>query len=79
MVRISNTIKERRTSMNLTLLDLSKLTGIPVPTISRFERGIMTPVVYKAQMLAKALGTTVEELFVIETGSIPEQTRSSQN
>jgi transcriptional regulator with XRE-family HTH domain len=53
-----------RTQRNLTQLDLSELTGIPAPEISRIENGRNPRVAgWKVALLAGALETTMDYLF----------------
>lgn len=53
-------IRERR---GLTLQQIEDLTGISFNTISRYERGIISPKVDTASKIAQALGVTVDELI----------------
>lgn len=53
-------IRERR---GLTLQQIEDLTGIAGNTISRYERGVISPNSDTAQKIAQALGVTVDELF----------------
>lgn len=53
-------IRERR---GLTLQQIEDLTGISFNTISRYERGIISPNVDTASKIAQALGVTVDELI----------------
>ena len=53
-------IRERR---GLTLQKMEEITGISGNTISRYERGIISPNADTALKIAQALGVTVDELF----------------
>ncbi len=53
-------IRERR---GLTLQQIEELTGIALNTISRYERGAISPTTETAQKIAQALGVTVDELL----------------
>lgn len=50
-------LKENRTKQNLSLVKLSRLTGLPATTIHNYERG-SEPSLDKADKLLKALGIT---------------------
>ena len=53
-------IRERR---GLTLQQIEDLTGISFNTISRYERGVISPNTDTALKIAQALGVTVDELL----------------
>ena len=52
-------IRERR---GLTLQQIEDLTGISFNTISRYERGVISPNIDTVLKIARALGVTVDEL-----------------
>ncbi|MBR0250876.1 MAG: helix-turn-helix transcriptional regulator [Synergistaceae bacterium] len=53
-------IRERR---GLTLQQMEEITGIALNTISRYERGVISPNADTALKIAQALGVTVDELL----------------
>lgn len=53
-------IRERR---GLTLQQMEEITGIALNTISRYERGVISPNAETAVKIAQALGVTVDELL----------------
>ena len=53
-------IREKR---GLTLQQIEELTGIALNTISRYERGVISPTAETALKIAQALGVTVDELL----------------
>ena len=53
-------IREHR---GLTLQQIEELTGIDLNTISRYERGVLSPTTKTARKIAQALGVTVDELL----------------
>lgn len=59
-------IKEFRAKYNLTQEDLAKKVGVRRETIVFLEQGKYNPSLQLAHDVAKALKTTVEELFVFE-------------
>lgn len=60
-------IKLKRISINLTQKELAKKAGISNVTLSKFEKGNYENITLKTmKKIAKALGTTVEELFLTE-------------
>lgn len=63
----SNNITARRIKLNLTQQELADLLGMHVQRINAFETGKRNPLsmeVRTAIKIAKALGVTVEELFL---------------
>lgn len=59
---LAENIKAKRTEKNISMEELSGIVGVSKMTISRYESGKKIPELYNAIRLAKALGTTVEEL-----------------
>ncbi|MDY4080140.1 MAG: helix-turn-helix transcriptional regulator [Candidatus Metalachnospira sp.] len=56
-------LKEIRTKKNMTLIELEKLSGISRSTISRIERGKVSPTIYELECIAKALEINPYDLF----------------
>ena len=55
---LGKNIKELRTSLNLTLADIAKKTGVSRQTIQKYESGVITNVPSdKIELIAEALGT----------------------
>ena len=67
--RVAAWIRAYRLRRNLTLAQLSELSGISVGHLSRLENGSRTPTVRLLLQLARALGVSVGELV----GETPEQ------
>jgi putative transcriptional regulator len=61
--RLDNRLREERARRDLTQAQLAELVGVSRKTINTVENGIFVPSTVLALRLAKALGTTVEELF----------------
>jgi putative transcriptional regulator len=61
-------IKELRARYNLTQDDLARLIGVRRETILFIENGKYIPSLKLAHDIAKALETTVDELFLFEDG-----------
>ena len=59
-------IKELRARYNLTQEDLAKKVGVRRETIVFLEKGKYNPSLQLAHDVAKALKTTIEELFIFE-------------
>lgn len=59
---LAENIKAKRTEKNISMEELSGIVGVSKMTISRYESGKKIPELYNAIRLARALGTTVEEL-----------------
>jgi transcriptional regulator with XRE-family HTH domain len=64
---LAENIKAKRTEKNISMEELSGIVGVSKMTISRYESGKKIPELYNAIRLAKALGTTVEELAETQT------------
>ena len=58
-----NKILEYRTKSGLTQRQLAERVNITYQSLQRYENGIICPSVVVAIDIAKALGTTVEELY----------------
>ena len=56
-------LREERTRQNLTQGQLAELVGVSRKTIITVENGVFVPSTMLSLRLAKALGTTVEQLF----------------
>lgn len=67
--RVAAWIRAYRLRRNLTLAQLSELSGISVGHLSRLENGTRTPTVRLLLALARALGVSIGELV----GETPEQ------
>lgn len=63
---MTNKIAEFRKSLNLTQRQLAAILSQPYQSIQRWELGRRVPSVETAIRLARALNTTVEELFVLD-------------
>jgi len=66
--RLETTMKVRRAMFDLTQAELAERAGVTRKSINAIETGKMVPSVLLALRLARALGTTVEELFHIGAG-----------
>lgn len=60
-----NRMKEIRLQRGLRQIDVAKDTGLSKAAISLFENGKSTPSMNSAYKIAKALGTTIDELFFL--------------
>ncbi|NJE62386.1 helix-turn-helix transcriptional regulator [Thermococcus sp. 21S7] len=59
-------IKEFRARYNLTQAELAKIVGVRRETIVFLEKGKYNPSLKLAYKIARALNTTVEELFIFD-------------
>ncbi|MED2184724.1 helix-turn-helix transcriptional regulator [Bacillus wiedmannii] len=59
-------IKEYRTKSNMTQEDLAKTVGVRRETISHLEKGKYNPSLQLAHDVAKALHSTIDEIFIFE-------------
>ena len=60
---MQNRLREFRAKKGLTQMQIADVLGCQQGLVSQYERGVYTPSVHNALRLARALGTTVEELF----------------
>lgn len=65
-VRMKTKIKEYRARYNLTQEKLAEIVGVRRETIIFLEQGKYNPSLKLAYNVAKALKTTVEELFIFD-------------
>jgi len=61
---MENKIKELRSQYNLTQEDLARKVGVRRETIVFLEKGKYNPSLQLAHDVAKALKTTIDELFI---------------
>ncbi len=61
--RLASRLKEVRTAAGLTQADLADRAGVSRKTVNTVENGVFVPSTLLALGLARALGTTVENLF----------------
>lgn len=65
--RLANRLKERRTELGLTQAQLAELCLVSRKTINTVENEVFIPSTLLALKLARALETSVEELFWTES------------
>lgn len=63
MDRVNRRLKAARANEGVIQVELSQKTGIPVPTLSLFERGFYRPTKEQAEKIAEVLNVSVEEIF----------------
>jgi len=63
--RLGSRLKAVRTEAGLTQAELADRAGVSRKTINTVENGVFIPSTLLALGLAKALGTTVEDLFYL--------------
>lgn len=56
-------IKEKRVEKGLSQKELADMSGVPQQTISAIETGSRDPVAETLYLLAKALDTTMDEIY----------------
>lgn len=61
--RLASRLKAVRTAAGFTQADLAERAGVSRKTINTVENGVFIPSTILALSLARALGTTVEDLF----------------
>lgn len=62
-IRWAHSIRNARAQAGLTQADLARRTGITQQLISQYEGGLVRPTDERRIVLARALGTTVADLF----------------
>ena len=70
--RLGNRLKDARAAHGLTQADLALAVSVSRKTINTIENQVFIPSTVLALSLAKALGTTVEQLFFLE-GDAPQK------
>ena len=63
MMKVGNRVREIRKAKKVTLVELSKQTGIAQATLSRIETGTMVGTVESHRKIAEALGLGLAELY----------------
>lgn len=58
---IGRAMRETREDFGLTLCQLSKMSGVPISTISSYEAGKMIPGIHNLVALADALETSIDD------------------
>ena len=64
--RIRNRVKQYRDQAGMTQLELAVKAGMTPPAVSEIEAVKREPVLFTALKLARALETTVDDLFELE-------------
>jgi transcriptional regulator with XRE-family HTH domain len=59
-------LREWRDRRGKSLYTLAEMSGVHFVTISRIEQGHLSPTVATLEKLAKALGITVRDFFLVE-------------
>lgn len=65
--RLTSTLKVQRAMRDLTQADLADMVGVTRKSINAIEAGRMVPSTVLALKLAQVLGTSVEQLFKLES------------
>lgn len=65
--QLSTTLKVQRAMRDLTQADLADMVGVTRKSINAIEAGRMVPSTILALKLAQVLGTSVEDLFKLES------------
>ena len=63
--RLDNRLRELREAKGLTQAQLADLIGVSRKTVNTVENGVFVPSTVVALKLARALGSSVEDLFFI--------------
>jgi len=65
--RLRNTLKVQRAMVSIAFTDLAALAGVTRRSVNAIETGRMVPSVLLALKLARALGTSIDGIFSLET------------
>ncbi len=76
MTEVRTRIKELRARYELTQEDLAKKVGVRRETILFIEKGNYNPSLMLAHEIAKALQTTIDDLFIFEDNEASSRERS---
>lgn len=63
---LRNNLRDAREAVGWTQAELADAIGVSRKTVNTVENGVFIPSVVVALKLAQALGTTVEQLFVLD-------------
>ncbi len=63
---LRNNLRDAREAIGWTQAELADAIGVSRKTVNTVENGVFIPSVVVALKLAQALGTTVEQLFVLD-------------
>ncbi|MCC6920624.1 MAG: helix-turn-helix transcriptional regulator [Alphaproteobacteria bacterium] len=66
MPELATRLRERRTAAGLTQAELAERIGVSRKTVNTVENGVFVPSTILALKLARALKTTVEDLFYLD-------------
>jgi putative transcriptional regulator len=66
---VANRVRELRMAQNQTQEDLGQAIGLTRQSIIAIEKGRFTPSIQTALRLARALGTSVDRLFWLTSGT----------
>jgi putative transcriptional regulator len=67
--RLTNTLRDERTSLGWTQAELAERVGVSRKTINTVENGVFVPSTLLALKLAAAFGKPVEALFALDDAS----------
>lgn len=62
-------IRVERTRARMTQQELADATGIDTTTISKYEKGVITPGIDKAFAIVRALGCTLDDICPVPVAS----------
>lgn len=66
-MKLGNNLRKYRKERGLTQAGLAELTKVSRKTINTVENGVFVPSTVLALTIAKVLGTSVEELFYLDS------------
>lgn len=75
---VGRMIKSLRDSQNLSLRDLSEMSGLSTNAISKIERGLNSPTVASLHQLSSALGVQIASLFRQDIHNVSVFVKSSE-
>lgn len=72
LIRVGQRIKRFREQSNLTLTELSRLSGVPANTISNIEHGQENPSYSRIFAISKGLGLPISVVVQMDDGALQE-------
>ena len=64
-MKVEIELKELRKQKNITLSELSRLTGISKSHLNYIENGVKEPTISVLVLIAKALNVKIDELYIV--------------
>lgn len=76
---LAERVRRQRMALGLTQTEFAAQTGIPIPNLSRIERGRQSLYVERLVVLATALNVTTDYLLGLSNDPVPKRPRSRKS